>query len=346
MGEVRKRKPSKEQTVNGNSEVKVVESGGLGLIPVVLIAAVLAGSGCYVIKKDHAENFADLQKLTNQLKADNSNTLKAVDAMKSAIEQKDKIIKELQQKVNSGNEKNRLTDDKLNDIMSQVEEGTKGAQARQTKIEALEIALETAKKSTAASTEELRNLVETKSADNAELTAQSAKLAEVSGEISKINEKIEEGASVIAKLSAENVAIKEDIKDINDVRAALPKVTAQLESLSETVDDVASKTPSETLLVTLKTSTQKASEKIAAALADISSNSAEIQNLKTSGEKELAELASRIATVVENSKKDGSAVSALKDSLDSAQNIITALGKDIEGLNKKYGELSKKISAK
>ena len=48
----------------------------LGLIPVVLIAAVLAGSGCYVIKKDHAENFADLQKLTNQLKADNSNTLK------------------------------------------------------------------------------------------------------------------------------------------------------------------------------------------------------------------------------------------------------------------------------
>jgi len=255
MGEVRKRKPSKEQAVNGNSEVKVVESGGLGLIPVVLIAAVLAGSGCYVIKKDHAENFADLQKLTNQLKADNSNTLKAVDAMKSAIEQKDKIIKELQQKVNSGNEKNRLmeermadlnelldstesklkididakyedqmkkiknvageighfsnvilqsnnrlekTDDKLNDIMSQVEEGTKGAQARQTKIEALEIALETAKKSTAASTEELRNLVETKSADNAELTAQSEKLAEVSGEISKINEKIEE---VVQKLA-------------------------------------------------------------------------------------------------------------------------------------------------
>merc|ERR1711976_1048315 len=119
MGEVRKRKPSKEQAVNGNSEVKLVESGGLGLIPVVLIAAVLAGSGCYVIKKEHADNFADLQKLTNQLKADNSNTLKAVDAMKSAIEQK----------VNSGNEKNRLTDDKLNDIMSQVEEGTKGAQA-------------------------------------------------------------------------------------------------------------------------------------------------------------------------------------------------------------------------
>ena len=28
MGEVRKRKPSKEQTVNGNSELKVVESGG------------------------------------------------------------------------------------------------------------------------------------------------------------------------------------------------------------------------------------------------------------------------------------------------------------------------------
>ena len=42
---------------------------------------------------------------------------------------------------------------------------------------------------------------------------------------------------------------------------------------------------------------------------------------------ELAELASRIGNVVESSKKDGSAVAALKDSLDSAQTIIAALGK-------------------
>lgn len=80
----------------------------LGLIPVVLIAAVLAGSGCFVIKKDHAENFANIQTLTDQLRADNVNTIKTVAAMKKSIDQKDSIIKELQQKVTAGNEKNRL----------------------------------------------------------------------------------------------------------------------------------------------------------------------------------------------------------------------------------------------
>ena len=42
--------------------------------------------------------------------------------MKSAIEQKDKIIKELQQKVNSGNEKNRLVSTKplLADILKML----------------------------------------------------------------------------------------------------------------------------------------------------------------------------------------------------------------------------------
>jgi len=109
MGEVRKRKSSEEKSNGAENAVIVSEAGGLGLIPVVLIAAILAGSGCYVIKKDHAESFSDIQQLTSQLKSDNAKTLKAVDAMKKSIEQKDLIIKELQQKVNAGNEKNRLT---------------------------------------------------------------------------------------------------------------------------------------------------------------------------------------------------------------------------------------------
>merc|ERR1711990_945449 len=111
MGEVRKRKVSaEEKNGKGAPEPQIIQKGGgLGLIPVVLIAAILAGSGCYVIKKDHAESFSDIQQLTSQLKSDNAKTLKAVDAMKKSIEQKDLIIKELQQKVNAGNEKNRLT---------------------------------------------------------------------------------------------------------------------------------------------------------------------------------------------------------------------------------------------
>jgi len=68
----------------------------------------LAGSGCYVIKKDHAESFADIETLTLKLKTDNAQILKAVETMKKSIDQKDGIIKELQQKVTAGNEKNRL----------------------------------------------------------------------------------------------------------------------------------------------------------------------------------------------------------------------------------------------
>merc|ERR1712227_275799 len=160
MGEVRKRKPSKEQAVNGNSEVKVIEAGGLGLIPVVLIAAILAGSGCYVIKKDHAESFSDIQQLTSQLKSDNAKTLKAVDAMKKSIEQKDAIIKELQQKVNAGNEKNRLTDEKLDDVVTKITESTDSAASRQKQIESLEQAFAETKRSTATQTAELKKLVE------------------------------------------------------------------------------------------------------------------------------------------------------------------------------------------
>merc|ERR1712176_1331471 len=87
----------------------------------VLIAAVLAGSGCYVIKKDHAESFADIQALAEKLQADNAKTVKTVDAMKAAIEKKDAIIKELQQKVTAGNEKNRLMEEKMGDLNELLE---------------------------------------------------------------------------------------------------------------------------------------------------------------------------------------------------------------------------------
>merc|ERR1711935_1104333 len=63
MGEVRKRKNSGEAK-NGTSAAPAAapaKSGGLGLIPVVLISALLAGSGCHVIRKDTAKSIADLK---------------------------------------------------------------------------------------------------------------------------------------------------------------------------------------------------------------------------------------------------------------------------------------------
>ena len=43
-------------------------SGGLGLISVVLISAILAGSGCHVLKKDTQENINELNKFITNLK--------------------------------------------------------------------------------------------------------------------------------------------------------------------------------------------------------------------------------------------------------------------------------------
>merc|ERR1712130_238215 len=191
-GRSAKEKSSEEKSNGAENAVIVSEAGGLGLIPVVLIAAILAGSGCYVIKKDHAESFSDIQQLTSQLKSDNAKTLKAVDAMKKSIEQKDLIIKELQQKVNAGNEKNRLTIQSLDDVVTRISESTDSAASRQKQIELLEQALADTKTSTASQTAELKRLVEDSSADDAAMQVQTAQLNEVTGQISSLNAKIQE----------------------------------------------------------------------------------------------------------------------------------------------------------
>ena len=74
MGEVRKRKNSGEAKngSNGSSAAPAqqqAKSGGLGLIPVVMISALLAGSGCHVIRKDTAKSIADLNDFVGELKA-------------------------------------------------------------------------------------------------------------------------------------------------------------------------------------------------------------------------------------------------------------------------------------
>lgn len=127
MGEVRKRKTSGDvKPSNGTDDVASAKSsGGLGLIPVILIAALVAGSGCYVIRKDNAENFSGIEALTRKLKTENTKTLETVESMRKNLEQKDSVIKELQLKVSAGNEKNRMMEEKmgdLNELLASTEE--------------------------------------------------------------------------------------------------------------------------------------------------------------------------------------------------------------------------------
>lgn len=414
MGEVRKRKVSGDAKTAAAKPVVTSDGGGLGLIPVVLIAAVLAGSGCYVIKKDHAASFADIENLTVKLKSDNAQILKTVEAMKKNIDQKDGIIKELQQKVTAGNEKNRLmeekmgdlnellqsteeklrtdidakyddnmtkikkyaaeigdysnrilqsnnrldkTNEKLDDIITQVADGADAAGARQSQIDNLEKALEETKEASVAKTEELKQLVQEQTADSGALDVQAAQLTEVNGQIEELNAKIQEGAQSIAKLNAETVAINVKIENVETIskqssdaideikstggaqldllNEAIPILQAKIEQLSETVDEVASAIPSETLLVTLQTAAQKATDGLSAALKDIAENSHEIRAIKATSEKELAELTSRLASAAGEIKEGASVSASVQESIDSANKIISALTKDIDGLKKR-----------
>merc|ERR1712176_157147 len=120
----------------------------------------------------------------------------------------------------------------------------------------------------------------------------------------------------------------------------------QVESFAASVEEISQNIPSKTMLVTLQTTANKASEGLSAALKDIESNASEVRAVKAAGEKELADLAARVTTVLDDVKKGGSVVNSLSDSLESANQIIGALTSDIDGLKKKHSELSRKISAK
>jgi len=126
MGEVRKRKVSSEDKSNGSSppqEVKVIEkSGGLGLISVVLISAILAGSGCHVLKKDTQENINELNKFITNLKAENTATAALVQNLRDAISTKDSLIESLKKDIGANEEQTKKLNDLLNKMNDKLDE--------------------------------------------------------------------------------------------------------------------------------------------------------------------------------------------------------------------------------
>merc|ERR1712131_569388 len=124
MGEVRKRKVSSEEKSNGSApEVKVVEkSGGLGLISVVLISAILAGSGCHVLKKDTQENINELNTFITNLKAENTATAALVQNLRDAISTKDSLIESLKKDITANEEQTKKLNDLLNKMNDKLDE--------------------------------------------------------------------------------------------------------------------------------------------------------------------------------------------------------------------------------
>merc|ERR1712106_1216431 len=120
MGEVRKRKNSGEAK-NGTSAAPAAapaKSGGLGLIPVVLISALLAGSGCHVIRKDTAKSIADLSDFVGELKAKNVETGQLVEKLRNTVATKDALVESLKAAIN----KNEKQAEQLNDSLNKLED--------------------------------------------------------------------------------------------------------------------------------------------------------------------------------------------------------------------------------
>jgi len=133
MGEVRKRKASAEGESAKAPENVVVQKQGMGFLSVVFVAAILAGSGCHVLKKDQAVEFDAVRGLAAQLKADNVKTLATIASMQEGVEQKDTIIKRLQEEVTATHEKNALLKEELK-LLNELIESTESS--LKSKIEA------------------------------------------------------------------------------------------------------------------------------------------------------------------------------------------------------------------
>ncbi|CBY23370.1 unnamed protein product [Oikopleura dioica] len=128
MGEVRKRKASAEGEQAKSPENVVVQKNGMGFFSVVFVAAILAGSGCQVLKKDQAVEFDAVRGLAAQLKADNVKTLATIATMQEGVEAKDTIIKRLQEEVTATHEKNALLKEELkllNELIETTESSLK-----------------------------------------------------------------------------------------------------------------------------------------------------------------------------------------------------------------------------
>merc|ERR1711892_1563371 len=163
MGEVRKRKNSGEAK-NGTSAAPAAapaKSGGLGLIPVGLISALLAGSGCHVIRKDTAKSIADLSDFVGELKAKNIETgkleeklsetdakikdevdVKYQDNLKTVRELGDKISKASKEAL-AANKKMDGTDLKMEEILLELAKTESASADRAKKITDLEQQLST-----------------------------------------------------------------------------------------------------------------------------------------------------------------------------------------------------------
>jgi len=209
MGEARKRKTSSEDKSNGSNsptEVKVIEkSGGLGLISVVLISAILAGSGCHVLKKDTQENINELNKFITTLKAENTATASLVQNLRDAISTKDSLIDSLRKDIGANEEQTKQTDKKMDAIIEELKTAESASQGRTDKIKDLEAQLAAAKADAESKIDNLNALVSAlPSGIQDDMAKQGIEIEGFGSKIAALDSRVNEVLEQMKNLLAEN----------------------------------------------------------------------------------------------------------------------------------------------
>jgi len=221
MGEVRKRKTSGEKNgANGAAEAAPVvqKSGGLGLIPVVLISALLAGSGCHVIRKDTAKSIADLNAFIGELKTKNVETGELVEKLRSTVATKDALIESLKQSINANEKQAQETDQKMEKILDEMAKTEAASASRSQKIADLESQLSASHSDAAEKLAKLNAIV-----DNLPQEWVSLFVAEIQSDLGKQGAEISSVASKLASLESR----------VNEVLASLEEELMENENQSE-----------------------------------------------------------------------------------------------------------------
>jgi chromosome segregation ATPase len=343
MGEARKRKTSSEDKSNGSNsptEVKVIEkSGGLGLISVVLISAILAGSGCHVLKKDTQENINELNKFITTLKAENTATASLVQNLRDAISTKDSLIDSLRKDIGANEEQTKQTDKKMDAIIEELKTAESASQGRTDKIKDLEAQLAAAKADAESKIDNLNALVSAlPSGIQDDMAKQGIEIEGFGSKIAALDSRVNEQD---AKL-AETAKVAANVPDIQGLMSEIVSgLQSQIESLKGDVIEASSKIPSEVTLVTIKDQAEKASTGLKQALDQLTQHTKDINTLRSAGEKQISGLSDSVQTLTNDSVEYSSSISKMTSELESAQALLKALSNDIDAIKKRQADIAK-----
>jgi len=344
MGEARKRKTSDngKHVDNGNEAVQPQKSGGVGIISVVLISAILAGSGCHVIKKDTALEIKELTSFVNDLKAKNVATADQMAKLQSTLTAKDKLIDSLKTKVSASEAQAKETDKKMSDLKAEMGRIEKVSVDRNQEIVTLESKLAQTKKELDEKIVAMNTIIDTLPEDiKGNLAWQGAEIAAFVEKLSALDSRVSEQSGLLD----EYVNTMGDSTADADIQQLRETFEEAIEAIKADLLDAQSKIPTKHFLEKIKTKADKANENIDAASTRIEAHDKAIKELESVGATELSALGKDVGGLKDVQGKHEAKLVKLGDENKAIQREIDALSDDIDNVKRLQGEKAKPSKA-